>query len=124
MSEHRQIPNYLMPVYQLANDGVEVVNTPSGPQTDEDGKTKQNQAFPGMQAYRVGVEVVYSEREVIRDGEPIIKASTKLVNVTVWASSMPQVQVGDLVRFTSLMVGAMESHVFAQALGVEVISND
>lgn len=111
------VPNYLLPFYQLEVDGVEVVNTPSGPQNDEDGKAKQNQAFPGMQAYRVGVEVVYSEREVIR-----IQALAKVMNVTAWASSMPQVQEGDWVRFTSLMVGAVDSNVFAQALGVEVLS--
>jgi|GEM_PF-6593199 len=116
------VPNYLLPFYQLEVDGIEVVNTPSGPQNDEDGKTKQNQAFPGMQAYRVGVEVVHSEREVIRYGEPIIQALAKVMNVTAWAPSMPQVQEGDWGRFTSLMVGAVDSNVFAQALGVEVLS--
>ena len=122
MSVQIQVPNYLVPVYQLANDGVEVINPPLEPQKDEDGKTKQNQAFPGMQAYRVGVEDVYSEREVVRDGETVIKASTKTMNVTVWESSMPQVQQGDLIRFRSLMMGSVDSNVFAQALGVEVLS--
>lgn len=124
MTHRFEVPSYLVPVFQLSNDGVEVVNPPSEPQKNQEGEPKRNQAFPGLQAYRVGVEVVYSERETVRDGETVIKASTKTLNVTVWASSMPQVQVGDWVRFTTLMVGAVDSNVFAQALGVEVISND
>lgn len=122
MSERFDVPSYLVPVFQLSNDGVEITSLPSGPQKTKDGQEKRSQAFPGMLAYRIGVEAVNSEREVIRDGEPIIKSSVRPMNVTVWASSMPQVQLGDWVRFTTLMVGAVDSNVFAQALGVEVVS--
>lgn len=122
MTERFDVPSYLIPIYQLANEGVEVTNPPSGPQKDKDGEIKKSQAFPGMKAYRVGVEVINSEREVIRDGETKLMSSVRPINVTVWASSMPDLNKEDLIRFTSLMVGAMESNVFFQALGVEVLS--
>lgn len=122
MSEGFEVPSYLIPVFQLSNDGVEVTNPPSGPQTDKDGAAKENQAFPGMKAYRIGVELINSEREIVRGGETMLKSSVRPMNVTVWSSSMPDLSKGDWVRFMSLMVGSVDSNVFFQALGVEVVS--
>lgn len=122
MSNMFDVPAYLVPVHQLGIDGVIVTNVPSAPQKDKDGEIKKSQAFAGRKAYRIGVQVVNSEREIMRDGEKALMYSVRPVNVTVWTSSMPEVSEGDWVRFTSLMVGAMDSNVFFQALGVEVVS--
>ena len=44
-------------------------------------------------------------------------------SITVWAPERPSVSVGDKVRFTGLMAGAVDGAIFLQATGVEKLED-
>lgn len=46
------------------------------------------------------------------------------ISVTVWAESAPSVQVGQYVRLSGVMVGAVEGSTYVQALGVAAVQRE
>lgn len=116
-------PSYMDPIAPLIEgDGVEVVGSPKLVE-DQQGKAKSAAAFPGCLGYKIPVEVIRGSREkTLPSGEVIDLVETKTINVTVWGKSAPSVSVGAYVRFEQLMVGAVDSSLFYQALGVASVS--
>ncbi|WP_459589856.1 hypothetical protein [Corynebacterium camporealensis] len=117
-------PNYMDNVSPLiADEGVEVKNAPKLVE-DQKGRAKTAAAFPGLSGYKLPVEVVRGSREKrMPNGDVMEVLETKTVNVTVWAPAPPTVSEGDYVVFKDLMVGAVESSLFYQALGVVAVGS-
>lgn len=108
------IPLYLIPVYQLL-EGVCVRSVPDGPE-ERDGTVKTNQFFPGCKAWKMQVTLVMSEEE---DADGALAREVRRQSITVWSPERPSASVGDRVRITGLMAGAVEGSLFLQATGVE-----
>lgn len=111
------IPNYLTPIESLMTS-VEVVGAVRE-KTDSEGVQKRSPVFGGALGWVVPVEIVRGTRtKRLPSGDEVNVLDTDTVNVTVWNNATPTVQAGDYVKFESLMVGAVESSLFFQALGV------
>lgn len=108
------VPPYLMPVYQ-ALEGARVRSVPDGPE-ERDGVPKQNASFPGCKAWKLQVALVMSKME---DEDGSVEKEIRRQAITIWAPERPNVSVGDQVRITGLMVGAVDGTIFLQATGVE-----
>lgn len=108
------VPPYLMPVYQ-ALEGVRVRAVAESPE-EKDGTPKTNQFFPGCKAWKVQVTLVMSEAE---DADGAIEREVRRQAITVWSPERPDASVGDKIRITGLMAGAVEGSLFLQATGVE-----
>ena len=111
------IPNYLTPIESLTAS-VEVVGAVRE-KTDSEGVQKRSPLFGGALGWVVPVEIVRGTRtKKLPTGDELNVLDTATINVTVWNSVTPAVNTGDYVKFESLMVGAVESSLFFQALGV------
>ena len=111
------IPNYLTPIESLTAS-VEVVGAVRE-KTDSEGVQKRSPGFDGALGWVVPVEIVRGTRtKKLPTGDELNVLDTATINVTVWNSVTPAVNTGDYVKFESLMVGAVESSLFFQALGV------
>lgn len=111
------IPNYLTPIESLTAS-VEVVGAVRE-KTDSEGVQKRSPVFGGALGWVVPVEIVRGTRtKKLPTGDELNVLDTATINVTVWNSVTPAVNTGDYVKFESLMVGAVESSLFFQALGV------
>lgn len=108
------IPSYLVPVYQTF-EGARVRAVSDSPE-ERDGVPKTNPFFPGCKAWKVQVSLVMSEME---DAGGALEREIRRQSITVWAPERPSVSVGDKVRITGLMAGAVEGSLFLQATGVE-----
>lgn len=108
------IPPYLLPVYQVL-EGARVRAVPDGPE-ERDGVPKTNTHFPGCNAWKIQVSMVMSEEE---DEDGSIEKEVRRQSITVWSPERPSASVGDRVRITGLMAGAVEGSLFLQATGVE-----
>lgn len=108
------VPPYLMPVYQ-ALESVRVRAVPDGPE-ERDGTVKTSQFFPGCKAWKMQVTMVMSEEE---DADGALAREVRRQSITVWAPERPRVSVGDKVRVTGLMAGAVDGNIFLQATGVK-----
>lgn len=108
------IPPYLVPVYQ-AFEGARVRSVPDGPE-ERDGVPKTNQFFPGCKAWKMQVSLVMSEME---DADGAIEREVRRQPISIWSPERPDVSVGDKIRITGLMAGAVEGSLFLQAAGVE-----
>lgn len=117
------IPNYLTPIESLTAS-VEVVGAVRE-KTDSEGVQKRSPVFDGALGWVVPVEIVRGTRtKRLPNGDELNVLDTDTVNVTVWNNSIPSVKAGDYVAFVSPMVGAVESSLFVQALGVTLAAND
>jgi hypothetical protein len=108
------VPPYLTPVYQ-ALESVRVRAVPDHPE-ERDGTVKTSQFFPGCKAWKMQVTLVMSEEE---DADGALAREVRRQSITVWAPERPRVSVGDKVRVTGLMAGAVDGNIFLQATGVE-----
>ena len=117
------VPPYLVPAGLLASEPVEVTRAPELVLVDE--KPKANSNFPGCQAYRMAVEVVRgSKKKTLVDGRTVEVALLDEIAVTVWTASAPSAQVGQYVRLSGLMVGAVDGSTYVQALGVSAVKRE
>jgi len=110
----RIVPPYLVPVHQ-AFEAVRVRAVPDSPE-ERDGTPKTSRFFPGCKAWKLQVTLVMSEEE---DADGALAREVRRQSITVWAPERPNISVGDRVRATGLMVGAVDGNVFLQATGVE-----
>lgn len=108
------IPSYLTPVYQ-ALEGVRVRSVPDDPE-ERDGTPKTSPSFPGCRAWKMQVTLVMSETE---GADGAVEREVRRQPITVWAPTRPDVSVGDHVRATGLMAGAIDGSIFLQATGIE-----
>lgn len=108
------IPPYLLPVYQ-ALESVRVRAVPDGPE-ERDGVPKQSASFPGCKAWKLQVALVMSKME---DEDGSVEKEIRRQAITIWLPERPNVSVGDQVRITGLMAGAVDGTIFLQATGVE-----
>ncbi|MEK0023188.1 hypothetical protein WMP96_11705 [Corynebacterium sp. KPL4035] len=108
------VPLYLTPVYQ-ALEGARVRAVPDGPE-ERDGVPKTNTHFPGCNAWKIQVSLVMSEEE---DADGALAREVRRQSITVWAPERPSVSVGDKIRITGLMAGAVDGTIFLQATGIE-----
>lgn len=108
------IPPYLVPVYQ-AFEGARVRAVPDSSE-ERDGVPKTNPHFPGCNAWKIQISLVMSEEE---DADGALAREVRRQSITVWAPERPNISVGDRVRATGLMVGAVDGNVFLQATGIE-----
>lgn len=114
------VPPYLVPAGLLASEPVEVTRAPELVLVDE--KPKANSNFPGCQAYRMAVEVVRgSKKKTLVDGRTVEVALLDEIPLTVWTVTAPSVQVGQYVRVSGLMVGAVDGSTYVQATGVQAV---
>ena len=104
----------MTPVYQ-ALEGVRVRSVPDDPE-ERDGMPKTSRYFPGCKAWKIQVALTMSEEEV--DGGAV-EREIRRQPITVWTPVRPDVSVGDHVRATGLMAGAVDGSLFLQATGVE-----
>lgn len=118
MSPKTMIPPYLVPVYQCP-ESVRVRSVPDSPE-ERDGVSKKNRLFPGCKAWKFQVSLVMSEME---DESGAVEREVRRQPITVWAPERPSVSVGDRVRITGLMAGAIDSTIFLQATGVEKLED-
>lgn len=117
------VPNYLTPIESLMTS-VEVVGAVRE-KTDSEGVQKRSPVFDGALGWVVPVEIVRGTRtKRLPSGDELNVLDTDTVNVTVWNTTAPTVKPGDYVEFVSPMVGAVESSLFIQALGVTLSAND
>ena len=112
------IPSYLVPVYQTL-EGVRVRTVPTEPETKGD-MPKTNSYFPGCSAWKMQVSLVMSEEE---GADEALEREIRRQSITVWAPERPSVSVGDKVRFTGPMAGAVDGAIFLQATGVEKLED-
>lgn len=108
------VPPYLTPVYQ-ALESVRVRAVPDHPE-ERDGMPKTSPSFPGCRAWKVQITLVMSETEGA-DGS--VEREVRRQPITIWTPERPNISVGDQVRVTGLMAGAVEGSLFLQATGIE-----
>lgn len=108
------IPPYLLPVYQCL-ENVRVRAVPDDPE-ERDGMPKTSPSFPGCRAWKVQVTLVMSETE---GADGAVEREVKRQPITIWTPERPNISVGDQVRVTGLMAGAIDSTTFLQATGIE-----
>lgn len=108
------IPPYLVPVYQVF-EGARVRAVAESPE-ERDDAPKTNPFFPGCRAWKIQVTLAMSETE---DADGAIEREIRRQAITVWAPERPNISVGDTVRITGLMAGAVDGNIFLQAAGVE-----
>jgi ssDNA-binding replication factor A large subunit len=124
---HMTVPNYLIPASVLASEPVEVTRAPEMRTVGEgdDKKPKVSDYFPGRTAYGLAVEVVRGrKRKTLLNGRSAEVPVLDEISVTVWAESVPSVQVGQYVRLSGVMVGAVEGSTYVQALGVAAVQRE
>lgn len=112
------VPPYLSPVYQVF-EGARVRAVSDSPE-ERDGVPKTNQFFPGCKAWKIQVTLVMSEEE---DADGALAREVRRQPITIWTPERPDASVGDRVRVTGLMAGAVEGSVFLQATGVEKVED-
>ncbi len=110
----RIVPPYLVPVYQPL-EGARVRAVPDGPE-ERDGTPKTNPSFPGCKAWKMQFTLVMSETE---GADGAVEREVKRQPITIWAPERPDVSVGDQVRVTGLMAGAIDGTIFLQGTGVD-----
>ena len=108
------VPPYLTPVYQ-ALESVRVRAVPDDPE-ERDGMPKTSLSFPGCRAWKVQVTLVMSETE---GADGAVEREVRRQPITIWTPERPNISVGDQVRVTGLMAGAVEGSLFLQATGIE-----
>ena len=108
------VPPYLTPVYQ-ALESVRVRAVPDDPE-ERDGMPKTSLSFPGCRAWKVQVTLVMSETE---GADGAVEREVRRQPITIWTPERPSISVGDQVRVTGLMAGAVEGSLFLQATGIE-----
>ncbi|WP_296091077.1 hypothetical protein [uncultured Corynebacterium sp.] len=113
------IPPYLTPVHQ-AFEAVRVRSVPDSPE-ERDGTPKASRFFPGCKAWKIQVTLVMSEAE---DADGAIEREVRRQAITVWSPERPDASVGDKIRITGLMAGAVEGSLFLQATGVERVEEE
>ena len=108
------IPPYLTPVYQPLEE-VRVRAVPDGPE-ERDGTPKVSRFFPGCKAWKFQVTLVMSEEE---DTDGALAREVRRQSITIWSPERPDASVGDRVRVSGLMAGAVDGTIFLQATGIE-----
>lgn len=112
------VPPYLTPVYQ-ALESVRVRAVPDHPE-ERDGTPKTSRFFPGCRAWKMQFTLVMSETE---GADGVVEREVRRQPITIWAPERPDVSVGDKIRITGLMAGAVEGSLFLQATGVEKLED-
>lgn len=121
------VPTYMIPASVLATEPVEVTRAPEMRTVGEGKKEKPKVSdyFPGRIAYSLAVEVERGrKRKILLDGRSGEVPVLDEVSVTVWAESAPSVKVGQYVRLSGVMVGAVEGSTYVQALGVDAVKRE
>lgn len=119
--------SFLVPTHMISAtallEPVEVVRAPEIASARGSDSPKTSTNFPGTAAYRVTVEYLRGTREkTFQDGEIVTIPVLDQVTVTVWSATSLKAEVGDYVVFNDLMIGAVDSTLYVQAQGMEVVS--
>lgn len=115
-------PTYLVRLSQWT-DPVQLVSDPMI-KKNPDGSAKISEHFPGRTAYRVGVEVMMGTKsKVMPDGSTLEFPQVETKNVTVWSDGPVQASVGDYVELVEPLIGAVDSTIYVQALGIKKLGD-
>lgn len=119
-----RIPERMLPASALA--GLVQVTSPPALRLDGEGdqmRPKESKQMPGLQAWRMEVEVVVGQRtKSLPDGKEVAVLDLRQQAVTIWAESAPTCEIGDYVRLADVAVGAVDRSFYVWASGLEAAS--
>lgn len=120
-SKKFRIPERMLPASALA--GLVQVVSPPALRLEGEGdqaKPKESKQMPGLQAWRMEVEVVVGQRtKALPDGKEMRVLDLRTQAVTIWAESAPTCEIGEYVKLRDVAIGAVDRTFYVWASGVE-----
>lgn len=120
-SKKFRIPERMLPASALA--GLVQVTSPPALRLEGEGdqtKPKESKQMPGLQAWRMEVEVVVGQRtKTLPDGKEVAVLDLRQQAVTIWAESAPTCEIGEYVKLRDLAIGAVDRNFYVWASGLE-----